>query len=404
MTTTGQTGSVPVTSPDSESVFRDRRTPIFDITLGGQSFRELGYLQTVARVFVEEVEGMMNYAEVVLQNNNMDMADDDLFAPGKVMEIKTGFEDSTYEVRDLFITENPLFRAAHSGVIIIRGYGTSMLAAREGKQRAFSDKTHSQIAQEIAAEYGWDTDIEATPLAYPKIQQAGRTDYELLTDLANLNGFEFYVEQDMLHFHGIREEIIESKFWYLTPDGTNIDNAEFTIESEGKAVTVAVADYDPLEGASFSVEGVPSGQSAVNKKADVTTWESLAAVRKLILVDQGQFLKPDEAQRFVDGLTQTGQYVVRAELETDGDERVHARKIVSVDGVGRFSGNYYVKRVCHTITSGNYRLTMELARAFLTPAIIAGQLIGNQSALDRPRTGGREDVTSQSVSDGSVGA
>jgi len=403
MTTIGGTGTSPTSERGVTRGFVSERVPIMDIVINKRNLRKEGYLDAVMRLMIEEKEGMINYAEMVFLNNNMNMANDDLFTPGAIAQIKTGYLNTSFEVRDYFELQNPMFRAAQSGIIVVKGYGTAIQSTREGKRRVFIDRTHSQIATQIANEYGWDTDIDATDQAYPRIMQAGKTDYQLLIELAELNGFEFYVEQDMLHFHGIREEPIEVEYWYLTKDGTTIQSADFTIESEGRAVTVAVSDYDPLEGRQFDVEGIPTGQSAIVKEDNgYVSWQSLAAVRKLFLIDQGQFLTQDEAQRFVDGYTQAGQYVVRARLKCNGNELIHPRKLINIRGVGRFNGAYYVKSVIHTIHRNTYTCDIECARAFVEKAIVTGQLVGNRNALDRPTSGGKDDVTEKSVSAGSV--
>jgi len=397
MTSVGNTDTATTTIQAKQVVAGSQRLPTFNIVVDTVDFNKDGYSATVNRVMVDETIDKISYAEIVLANNSMDMSTDDLFSPNKEMTITTGFQGDTYEVRDVFETVNPLFRVSRSGIIIMRGFSTGIIATRDGRQTVYYNKTHSDIANEIAGFYNWGKDIDATRLSYPQIMQAGKTDYQLLKEMSFLNGFDFYISNNILHFHGLREE---KPIALYSP--TMIYSGEFEIESEGRAVTVGISEYDPLKGTVFNVNSIDSGKSVINENGtDVVGWDDLSAIRKLFLVDAGQFLTKGEAQLFVDGLQNAGRYVVRANIKAMGNELIHPRSLVEIMGMGRFSGVYYVREVTHTIQNNDYICDLVIVRAFIEKAVREGILIG-ASGSGIPTSGGKMDVTNKSKSAGTV--
>ena len=401
-TNVGNTVSSETTSVSEEYGVVSQQTPLFKITVDGTNFNEKGYSNLVSRLMVDETMDRISYAEIIMANFDMDMADDDIFSPKKRMEISTGYLETNYEVRDVFETQNPLFKVAGSGVIVMRGFSTGIQATREGRRRVFNGKTHSAIASQIASEYEWVPDIDSTILSYPQIMQAGKTDYEMLREFAVLNGLDFYISNDILHFHGMRENLKPITKLIYTGPNSMILSGDFTIESEGRSVSVSISEFNPLSGDVFNVNSEDSGKSIINETGSkVTTWQDLAAIRSLFLVDTGQFLTQDEAKLYADGLMNAGRYVVRANFKCLGNELIHPYTIITLDGISRFSGNYFVKRVIHTIENNVYMCDVEAVRAFIYNPVEQGVLIGAEG-FDIPTAGGRRDVTNKSQSAGTV--
>lgn len=70
--------------------------------------------------------------------------------------------------------------------------------------RVWGNKTRSDVVREVAEEYGIAGDalnIEDTPIVYEVISQTGETDSRFLRRLARLEGFEFWVDVDGMHWH-----------------------------------------------------------------------------------------------------------------------------------------------------------------------------------------------------------
>jgi len=136
-----------------------------------------------------------------LQLNNFDLSlfDREELSGGAIFEVSWGYPGQMAPPRRAVIQKLKGFTK-----LTLEGRAISALMDHETKSRAWENKTRAQAAQEIAEERGYEgasLDVEETDEVFDVINQASETDARFLRRLAAQEGFEFYVDDDGLHFH-----------------------------------------------------------------------------------------------------------------------------------------------------------------------------------------------------------
>jgi phage protein D len=206
---------------------------------------------------------------------------------------------------------------------------------------------------------------------YPVITQSGLTDAQFLKRLADLQGYEFYVDFDGLHWHPRRfgQRPIKKLTYYVAPGvGEVID---FSVESDltAKVGQVVAKGRDPIAKTDITTtannEETPRdalGSSAM--AIDPMTGEALghehaaSATGTTPAEPTAAGAKKEAAGQFV----RSQQASTLLTLELVGDPDLVAKTIVEVAGLGkRLSGKYYVSSIKHTIEPGKvYTMSLKL--------------------------------------------
>jgi hypothetical protein len=148
-------------------------------------------------------------------------------------------------------------------------------------------------------------------------------------------------------------------------DETNCDQLQF--ESDGTAQTEASVSYfDALEGEARTDPQTESSLPALGTKL-------LSSLRGQVQMPQSRriarglgFSSPAQADEYAAGMLRRNGWWVTAQGSLNGlryGRVLRSRKLVTVKGVGpNYNGNYYVRKVQHSLTARTYQMQFELAR------------------------------------------
>ena len=253
-------------------------------------------------------------------------------------------------------------------LVSIRAVDASYHMNQEDKARIWRGKTYEAIADEIFKEYEFKPFIATEPEGVePVLQVAQRcTDHRFLRELARRRGYEFYVLGANAYFRPPDlttqpQKLIAVHFG----DQTNCDDLQF--ESDGTAPTEAsVAYYDALEGVARTDAQTLSSLPPLGT-------EPLALLRGKVKMPQGTliarglgFASPAQAGEYAAGMLRRNAWWIKARGKLDGLRYGHvlrSRKLVTLKGAGaNFNGNYYVRKVQHSLGPRTYEMQFELAR------------------------------------------
>lgn len=401
-----QPGPAAVILPaDVEADVLDRTTPIFRVLADDEPFTETAHQELVSGIFVEENVEMIDLAIVELSNVPIDITNDRLFREGVKLSIFNGYVTTPVAFRGDFFMRRPRFQFFPSSVKMTAD-GEEIKLARDERRRIFLGKTHSEIAQQIATENELEADVDTTTIQYPQISQMNESDLSLLKRLAKFNGFIVYVERGTLHFHALRtvDSGVEIS---LRPAGQGVvSHIEIEIQGEGRSIALQATQFDPLEGAVISAtsQNLPDGVlDPAEAVQGLRRFSDLSAVRTVFLTQEGHLLTQEELQRQVDAFAESRKFVVRLRVESLGIETVRARELVTFEGLGRFSGKYFVKSVQHRIgsfASGGYTMNIEAVRSSTGDLLTIPEL--DELTEEIFRRGPLDDVTSQSPPEGEL--
>jgi phage protein D len=234
--------------------------------------------------------------------------------------------------------------------------------------RIWRGKTYEKIAEEILNEYRLKQFIATPPAsAEAPLQVAQRaTDHRFLRQLARRRGYEFYVLGANVYFRPADlttqpQKLIAIHFG----NQTNCDDMQF--DTDGTALTQAAVPYfDALEGRARTETSTKSTLAPLGSK-------SLSSLRAPVQMPQCTriarglgFSSPAQAAEYADGMLRRNDWWVTARGSINGlryGRVLRSRKLVTVKGAGpNLNGNYYVRKVQHSLTARTYQMQFELAR------------------------------------------
>lgn len=250
----------------------------------------------------------------------------------------------------------------------IRGVDASYHMNQDEKTRIWRGKTYEAIATDIFDHYQFRKFIADPPASgETPLQVAQRsTDHRFLRELARRRGYEFYVLGGNAYFRPADlttqpQKLIAVHFG----EETNCDQLQF--ESDGTAPTEAAVSYfDALEGEARTDAPTESSLPALGTKL-------LSSLRGQVQMPQSRriarglgFSSPAQADEYAAGMLRRNGWWVTAQGRLNGlryGRVLRSRKLVTVKGVGpNYNGNYYVRKVQHSLTARTYEMQFELAR------------------------------------------
>lgn len=305
---------------------------------------------------------MADMFTVVLQNPNQQLTDSPLFDLGKSVEIHMGYGETLQPMMLGEVTSiQPQFPQSGAPTMTIAGYDKSYrLRHNQPDRPAFQYMSDSAIAAQIAAEAGLIPIVDPSIYFREKLHQT-TSDMAFLKDLARQNFFETFVWWDKLYFRFPRPQteavVLE---W-----GKTLSSFAPRIAAGAMAGIQVIRGYDERLAQSvvgFALAGDLSLDNVVEKLGssalDLLTTLGRRVIRKQSVKSSFDAMALAKAmlQDILDGFYEgTGSCV--------GIPELRAGQEIIIRGVGkRFSGNYRLNRVTHTIDGSGYRTSFEVTQ------------------------------------------
>ncbi|MDJ0597827.1 MAG: phage baseplate assembly protein V [Crocosphaera sp.] len=300
-----------------------------------------------------------------LNNADLRFTDSPLINVGKTVEIYMGYVG---ELEPMMLGEitaiSPTFPQGGAPTISITGYDKShrMRHNRPGRF-TFKYVNDSFIAAQIAAENLLIPVVDPAPMPpRESVQQTG-SDWAFLKELAERNFFQVYVYWDKLYFRFPRPQTERVTLEWgknlssFTPRLSTsaqvgiqiIRGYDYKLCQEIVAIIPAVAlgsDLDDIVerlGSSFIDQLVKLGRNVIRDQP-VDSYVDATILAKSIL------------KQILDGLYEGSGSCI-------GLPKLRAGNTVKIEGLGkRFSGNYTLSKVTHTINEGGYQTRFEVTQ------------------------------------------
>jgi len=328
----------------------------------------LGFLQDRLLSFTfDDSDNKVDQAEFRLRNTDFKLFDEPAFVKGQRLRIRWGYPGDMSAPRDVIIQ-----KISGSDPITIKGRSPVVLLDRKRRQRLWKNTTHSDIAVQIAGEYGYEGEllsVEETDQIYGEVQQR-ISDMRFLAKLAKRNGFVFYIDHLGFHWHKRPFELTPSHIYIYSTDpgqGDILSLPKVTANLTKGVTRVRSLARDPVTkewveayGSSKDTEFVSLGKE--EEDGDPDNYEGERQQRVTRQVDRPIFLMPTaEAKLRADArwrLTAEGRYKV--EFNALGRPQIGAKQVVEVLNISdTWSGNYYLNNVRTQIQPGSFIQTIK---------------------------------------------
>jgi phage protein D len=327
-----------------------------------------------------DAERKTDTVKLTVDNSDLTQFDDPAWRKGGRIRVSWGYPGAMAPERTCIITSVKGFRE-----LSIEANAESVLMNLVTRQRVFEGKKISEIAEQIASEYGYGSDVQHIDDTMDReeiITQANLTDAQFLRQRASDVGFEFYVDFDGFHFHERRlgEPPVRALTYFIDGDqGDFVEDPTIDNDVTARPGRVRTRGRNPRTRSDITQSAdnnSDDNRQTLTHMVDVIDSETrtTTTVRRRRPPDQSERRLGSEqtvptadannntARRRARGRFRRAQQVaVKMKAKIIGDPVLLAKTIVQVRGMGqRLSVKYYLQEVTHDLSPSGYicNLTM----------------------------------------------
>jgi phage protein D len=349
----------------------------------GQKTGELTDVTDRVTNFVyEDRENGTDKLSLTVDNFDLKQFDEEIFVTGGYLQVAWGVGSNVAQTRRMLIK-----KVTGGMTLQVEAHNEASVMDSVYKRRVFKSVRRSDVVRKIVEEYRIRApDIQDSDEVFDEIAQSNLTDAQFIRKLAHLEGYQFYLDANGVHFHERRIDQAPRKeyIWYTDPKEGEI--ISFSIENDvtRRPSQVKVCGRDPLT--KERICGVGSNKTDLDRYVLATntatgSYPDLTPDEEQLLYDQGAVSNatvptgmsyaleiPSNVQTKADAEREAkkrfrlkAQGIVKLNMSLRGDPSFQAKTIIKVSGLGkRISGKYYVKKVKHSLSaSGGYTLSVE---------------------------------------------
>lgn len=339
----------------------------FEMDVGDQTFGLDS--QLVTRIEVQESLEQLSMCTATISAEEPQENDEPAFEIGQAIRIGLGFGD---DIRDVFegdvVSLEPQFPEAGPVVLELRGYDRMHRLRTGRKTRFFENALDSDAVAEIAQEAGLEADIEPTKPERAYIAQRNVTDMEFVTMLARRNHYRAEVRGDTLIF---RKPDQGSSASLSLAWGESLRSCDMRLNGLQQVGEVVVRGWDAKNKRAI-IGHASSGDIAPTGGSDFGMGQTEKQLGKrtetLVDVQVDSQAEADAIARAV--LERRARGFAVGSAVSHGHADLRPGVSVSLEGINRFSGLYFVTATHHILTRDG---------GFVTRFEFEGSATGGQS-------------------------
>jgi phage protein D len=336
--------------------------PRFDIRISGLTLAADISSQVISVTYENSLD-IADMFSIVLRNADNQLIDSALFDLGKNVEVYMGYGN---DLRPMMLGEvtaiEPSFPESGAPTLHISGYDKSYkLRQNQPDRRKFQYTTDSAIAALIAGEAGLIPVVDPSPIFHKKPLVQSGSDMALLKARARANYFDVYVHWDKLYFQFPRPQSEA----YVLEWGKNLSSYSPRISSAGLAGLQVIRGYNEALAqtvVAFTMAADLNPDDIVEKMGS-TALELLLSLGRRVIRHEKVETSLDARQVAISIMRELLEGMYEGSGHCIGIPDLRAGKFVNIQGIGkRFSGQYRLRKVTHTIDGNGYHTSFEVTQ------------------------------------------
>jgi len=360
----------------------------------------------VLAVVVSREVGRIPWARITLRDGSaaeegFAASDGEAFAPGKEIEIKSGYRGEETTIFKGKVTRHAVRLRRDGAVLEVEARHRAFAMTLAARSRYFADVSDADAIENILAEYNISADVASTPVTHPSLVQHAATDWDFLMLRAEACGLIVTASDD--GSLKVQPPDLSGTATLTVQHGATLHEFDAEMDARFQPGALKASGWNPGDEAVDSVDASePSlGDSGNISASDLANTHSQSGA----LAAAGHLSTP-ELQAWVDGqLLRQRLGRIRGRLRTDGTADVQPGGYIDIAGVGeRFEGAHFVSGVRQQVENGLWETLVQFgldpepfANAFeVAPPAAAGLLppasglrIGVVTDLEDPEAAGR---------------
>lgn len=330
----------------------------FKILVEGE---ELSSTVQVKNIVVEKEINRIPTAKIVIIDGDpaaqeFAVSDQDLFVPGKEVEIKAGYHSDEETVFKGIVIKHSLKIRSSQSLLIVECKDKAVKMTIGRKSKYFYESTDSDILEEIIDTYSLDKEVETTNVTHQKMVQYNVSDWDFCVTRAQANGKGCLVDDGKIII--AKPDVTQEEIQTVTFGATLLDfDAE--IDARNQVQKITSYGWSPADQELLKLEGTDPGIS-LNGNLTSIDLAGVTSPENLELKNGGEGSNA-ELQEWANAKWLFNQMAkVRGRMKFQGIPKVKPGKILKLAGVGdRFSGKVYISGIRHQLAEGNWTLDAE---------------------------------------------
>jgi phage protein D len=326
---------------------------------------------TILSFTYTDAERKTDTVKLTVDNSDLSQFDDPAWRKGGRIRVSWGYPGAMAPERTCIITSVKGFRE-----LSIEANGEDVTFNTIQKQRVFEGLKISEIAEQIAGEYGYGSNVrfvDDTGERRDVVTQANLTDAQFLRQHASEVGFEFYVDFDGFHFHERRlgeRPVRLLKYFIDQNQGDFIGDPNIENDLTAKPGRIRTRGRNPRTREDIDVSASNSNDNdretltEIVEVIDPETTDATNVERLVAQESTNQTAASNEtrATRRAQGRFRRAQQVaVKMSATIIGDPTLLAKSIVQIEGMGqRLSVKYYITEIVHNLSPSGYDCALKL--------------------------------------------
>ena len=272
--------------------------------------------------------------------------------------------------------------SAHQSSLTVRGYDRAHRLYRQVKLRTFTQKTDSQIAQQIAQENGLQADVVASTIQHEYVIQHNLSDLEFLRQRAERIGYRVRVIDRKLSFKPAEQAPVEAieQTW-----GKTLLEFSARLSAVSQPNSVEIRSWNPKDKA--VVVGSASSPTTTHSLGESRSGGTLAQTAfgtqaKVSLSDLSVRTQAEATKRAQALLDQHASQTIYADGICLGAASLQPGVLVPIKGIGtKFSGKYFVSATRHEYTPEQGYMTLFVVNGHQPYSLAASQSNHTQTGI-----------------------
>ena len=163
----------------------------FSIKIDGTAISKI---YGIVSIVVNKEINKISSANIIIQDGSaskqdFEISNEDTFIPGKEIEILAGYHsDESTIFKGIIIKHGIKIRTNGNSMLILDCKDESVKLTIGPKNKYFTDKTDSDVIEEIISGYNIDADIESTNVTHEGLVQFNCTDWDFILSRLEANG------------------------------------------------------------------------------------------------------------------------------------------------------------------------------------------------------------------------
>ena len=284
------------------------------------------------------------------------------FSEGKRVEIAMGYVGRTRSMIVGDITAISVDLEESGGFTLnAQGFDRLHAATRGTKYREFrDDQTDSDIVSEIATALKLTPSVEKTKARNDRQIQNNKSDLDFLESLAKINGFDLWVDGDVLNFK--KERSIQTA---TVARGRDLISFSARLSTAGHVDSIEVRGMNTSEKTAFHASAeagqVPDYSARLSETGRTQVSSGGSGKTKRVIHTNCRVSTIDEAKNLAEAMMRNQRRdLLTANGSVVGNQEIRAGGLLKIENIGRFSGSYVVETADHTIGSAGYRTSFTL--------------------------------------------